>query len=39
VKALENAMRAVELQPGDGDRAIDEMRNAGAEIVSTESTD
>ena len=35
VKALEDAMRAVELQPGDGDRAIDEMRNAGAEIVSS----
>ena len=34
VKALENAMRAVELQPGDGDRAIEEMRAAGAEIVS-----
>lgn len=33
-KALEDAMRAVELQPGDGDRAIDEMRAAGAEIVS-----
>jgi nicotinamidase/pyrazinamidase len=33
VKALENAMRAVELQPGDGQRAIDEMRAAGAEIV------
>ena len=35
VKALENAMRAVEVQPGDGERAIEEMRNAGAEIVST----
>lgn len=35
VKALENAMRAVELQPGDGDRAINEMRTAGAEIVSS----
>ena len=35
VKALENAMRAVELQPGDGDRAIAEMRNAGAEIVNS----
>ena len=34
VKALEDAMQAVELQPGDGDRAIDEMRAAGAEIVS-----
>jgi nicotinamidase/pyrazinamidase len=38
VKALENAMRAVELQPGDGDRAIDEMRTAGAEIVSTDQS-
>src|SRR5919112_2087350 len=37
VKAFENAMRAVDLQPGDGDRAIDEMRAAGAEIVSTTS--
>ena len=35
VKALENAMRAVELQPGDGDRAIAEMRAAGAEIVNS----
>ena len=34
VKALENAMRAVELHPGDGERAIDEMRAAGAEIVN-----
>ena len=33
VKALKNAMRAVELQPGDSDRAIEEMRDAGAEIV------
>jgi nicotinamidase/pyrazinamidase len=39
VKAVENAMRAVDLQPGDGERAVDEMRNAGAEIVSTDSTD
>jgi len=39
VKAVENAMRAVELQPGDGARAIDEMRAAGADIVSTDSTD
>ena len=38
VKALENAMRAVELQPGDGERAIEEMRAAGAEIVSTDNT-
>jgi nicotinamidase/pyrazinamidase len=33
VKALTNAMRAVELKPGDGERAIAEMRNAGAEAV------
>ena len=32
VKALTNAMRPVELKPGDGDRAIEEMRDAGAEI-------
>jgi nicotinamidase/pyrazinamidase len=32
VKALTNAMRPVDLQPGDGDRAIEEMRRAGAEI-------
>ena len=39
VKALANAMRAVDVQPGDGDRAIQEMRDAGAEIVSTDSAD
>jgi nicotinamidase/pyrazinamidase len=36
VKALKNAMRAVDLQPGDGDRAVEEMRAAGAQIVSTD---
>jgi nicotinamidase/pyrazinamidase len=36
VKALEDAMRPVEVQPGDGDRAVEEMRAAGAEIVSTD---
>ena len=35
VKVVENAMRAVDIQPGDGERAIEEMRSAGAEIVST----
>jgi nicotinamidase/pyrazinamidase len=39
VKAIENAMRAVDLQPGDGERAIDEMRDAGADIVNTDFTD
>jgi nicotinamidase/pyrazinamidase len=29
---LLDAVRAVDLQPGDGDRAIDRMREAGAEI-------
>ena len=38
VKAIENAMRAVNVQSGDGERAIEEMRAAGAEIVSTDST-
>lgn len=35
VKALEDAMRPVELQPGDGERAIEEMRAAGAEIIGS----
>ena len=38
VKALKNAMRAVDVQPGDGDRAIEEMRAAGADIVSTKKS-
>ena len=36
VKALKDAMRPVEIQPGDGERAIDEMRDAGAEIVENQ---
>ncbi|HJU91834.1 MAG TPA: nicotinamidase [Pyrinomonadaceae bacterium] len=39
VKALSNAMKAVEVHQGDGDRAIEEMRAAGAEIVSTDSAE
>ena len=39
VKALKNAMRAVDVQPGDGERAIQEMRDAGAEIISTDYAD
>jgi nicotinamidase/pyrazinamidase len=35
--AVVNAMRAVELQPGDGDRAIAEMGQAGAKIVTSEA--
>lgn len=33
VKAVADAMRAVEIHPGDGEEAIEEMRAAGAEIV------
>jgi nicotinamidase/pyrazinamidase len=36
VKAVKNAMRAVNLQPGDEERAIEEMRAAGAKIVTTD---
>ena len=32
VKALKSAMRPVEVKPGDGQRAIEEMQAAGAEI-------
>jgi len=35
VKAIKDAMRAVDLRPGDGERAIEEMRNAGAEIMES----
>ena len=35
VKALKDAMRAVDVQPGDGERAIEEMKAAGAEIVNS----
>ncbi|HVS80293.1 MAG TPA: nicotinamidase [Pyrinomonadaceae bacterium] len=33
VKALADAMRPVNLNPNDGEQAIEEMRDAGAEIV------
>lgn len=35
VKALEDAMRPVELNPGDGETAIEEMRAAGAEVITS----
>ncbi len=35
VKALEDAMRAADVNPGDGERAIEEMRRAGAEMVNS----
>ena len=37
VKALADAMRPVNEDPQDGAEAIEEMRNAGAEIVGSES--
>lgn len=37
VKALKDAMRAVEVKPGDGESAIAEMRNAGAVIQEQEA--
>ena len=36
VKALKDAMRAVDVKPGDGARAVEEMQRAGAELVMTE---
>lgn len=33
VTGVANAMRPVDLEPGDGDRAMDEMRVAGAQII------
>ena len=39
VKAIADAMRPVELQRGDGQRAIDEMRQQGAQIVCTVASD
>ena len=37
VKALTKAMRAVEVKPGDGTKAIEEMRAAGAELQQQEA--
>src|SRR3989442_4018035 len=36
VKALADAMRAVNVNPNDGGQAIEEMRKAGAEIIGNE---
>jgi len=34
VVVLRDAVRAVDVQAGDGDRALEEMRAAGAELVA-----
>lgn len=36
VKALTDAMRPVEVNPGDGERALEEMKEAGAQLVKSE---
>ena len=38
VVLLEDAVRAVDVQPGDGARALEEMRRLGAELVRTEAS-
>jgi len=35
VTVLTDAIRAVDVAPGDGDRALDEMRRAGATLASS----
>ncbi|PYS71460.1 MAG: nicotinamidase [Acidobacteria bacterium] len=37
VKAVSDAMKPVNVNPGDGEKAISEMREAGAEIVTSRS--
>jgi len=37
VKAVSDAMKPVDVNPGDGEKAISEMREAGAEIVPSKS--
>jgi nicotinamidase/pyrazinamidase len=37
VVVLEDAVRAVEVEPGDGERAIEEMRAAGCAFVRSEN--
>jgi nicotinamidase/pyrazinamidase len=34
VTVLTDAIRAVDVTPGDGDRALDEMRSAGATLAT-----
>ncbi|HHQ42680.1 MAG TPA: isochorismatase family protein, partial [Chromatiales bacterium] len=38
VVLIEDAVRAVDVQPGDGARALEEMRRLGARTVRTEAT-
>jgi nicotinamidase/pyrazinamidase len=36
VTLVEDAVRAVEVEPGDGERAIEEMKEAGAKVATSE---
>jgi hypothetical protein len=36
VKLLTDAVRGIEAQPGDVERALEEMRDAGVELVTAE---
>ena len=38
VNLIENATRAVNVKPGDGERALDEMRQAGANVIEEAKT-
>jgi nicotinamidase-related amidase len=36
VTVVEDAIRAVEVEPGDGERALDDMRAAGARVATSD---
>ena len=38
VKAVEDGMRAVNMRPGDDERAVQEMRSAGVDIINSNSS-
>jgi nicotinamidase/pyrazinamidase len=38
VKAVEDGMRAVNMRPGDDERAMEEMRSAGVDIINSNSS-
>jgi nicotinamidase/pyrazinamidase len=38
VKAIEDAMRAVNMRPGDDERALQELRSAGVDIINSNSS-
>ncbi len=36
VTVIEDAIRGIDVKPGDSERAIEEMRRAGAELVTSD---